>query len=375
MTATVIKGWCPGAHTPMRSGDGLILRIRPRLGRLSRDQALGLCALAERYGNGFITLTNRANLQIRGVTPEHYDDMLVHLTGLDLVDANPELEARRNLMLTPFRAPGDLAESLGEQLLKILPDLPDLPAKFGFSIDCGPVPVLARDPADIRIERSALGGLMLRADGCAAGRAATPDTAIALLAELARWFADRPDRKARRMVQAAGDLPASWQIVAPAPALPAPQPGPRPEGLLLGVPFGNLRAASLVHLLEASPAEQVVVTPWRMILLPGVSTYRATGFIDAPGAPLLRASACPGAPFCPAATVDTRDLATALACRIGGDIHVSGCAKGCANPRPAAITLVGRDGAFDLVKQGRSWDEPVRRGLTPRDLLTGSEPL
>ena len=28
------KGWCPGALRPMESGDGLLLRIRPRLGTL-----------------------------------------------------------------------------------------------------------------------------------------------------------------------------------------------------------------------------------------------------------------------------------------------------------------------------------------------------
>ena len=375
MTGTVIKGWCPGAHTPMRSGDGLILRIRPRLGRLSRDQALGLCGLAERSSNGFISLTNRANMQIRGVAPERYDDMLAQLTALDLVDETPELEVRRNMMLTPFREAGDLTETLGEELMKTLPELPELPAKFGFSIDCGPAPALSHDPADIRIERASDGRLIVRADGSGTGRAATPENAIDMLAELARWFASRPDRAARRMAQAVKDLPRTWRRVTPAPAMPAAEPGAHPEGLLLGVPFGNLPAATLAQLLEASPAEQVIVTPWRMILLPGVKESRAPGFIDAPGAPLLRASACPGAPFCPSATVETRDLAIALACRIGGDIHVSGCAKGCAQPRPAAVTLVGRDGAFDLVKQGRSWDEPVRRGLTPEALLTGSEPF
>ncbi len=51
MTAAV-KGWCPGAYRPMMSGDGLVVRIRPRLARLERDHVLALCDLAQRYGSG-----------------------------------------------------------------------------------------------------------------------------------------------------------------------------------------------------------------------------------------------------------------------------------------------------------------------------------
>ncbi|MEL6888251.1 MAG: hypothetical protein AAFO86_06030, partial [Pseudomonadota bacterium] len=42
-----VKGWCPGAYRPMMSGDGLIVRIRPRLGRLDSTQVLGLCGLSQ----------------------------------------------------------------------------------------------------------------------------------------------------------------------------------------------------------------------------------------------------------------------------------------------------------------------------------------
>ena len=49
---TIVRGWCPGAHRPMMSGDGPVVRIRPRLARLTRDQALGLCDVAEEFGSG-----------------------------------------------------------------------------------------------------------------------------------------------------------------------------------------------------------------------------------------------------------------------------------------------------------------------------------
>ena len=69
MTDYDIKGWCPGALRPMASGDGLVLRIRARNGRLTPDQAQGIAGLARQHGNGLIDLTSRANLQLRDNHP------------------------------------------------------------------------------------------------------------------------------------------------------------------------------------------------------------------------------------------------------------------------------------------------------------------
>ena len=63
-----VKGWCPGALTPMPAGDGLILRIRPHASRLVPDQTRLIADLALRYGDGEVVLTNRANLQLRAVS-------------------------------------------------------------------------------------------------------------------------------------------------------------------------------------------------------------------------------------------------------------------------------------------------------------------
>jgi precorrin-3B synthase len=45
-------------------------------------------------------------------------------------------------------------------------------------------------------------------------------------------------------------------------------------------------------------------------------------------------------------------------------IHVSGCEKGCAHPHAAPITLVGRDGRYDLIRGGVASDAPDVRSLT-----------
>src|SRR5215470_331896 len=85
MNRFAIKGWCPSAFRPMLSGDGLVVRIRPRGGRLTAAQACGIADLAERHGNGLIDLTGRANLQIRGVREDCHEPLVVALAELALV--------------------------------------------------------------------------------------------------------------------------------------------------------------------------------------------------------------------------------------------------------------------------------------------------
>lgn len=373
MSAPVVQGWCPGAHRPMMSGDGLVVRIRPRLARLTAEQALGLCDLAQRFGSGFIDLTNRANLQIRGVAQAAHDPLLRALNALDLIDADPALESRRNILVTPFWQRGDDSVRLTQAVLNTLADLPDLPAKAGFAVDTGPAPVLVEDSADFRFERSNT-GLILRADGCARGRPVTEDTAMGALGELAEWFDAHRTQTRRRMasVLARHDLPEDWATKAPRPRGPRAGPGHTALGALLGAPFGQIDVAALQTLLQQTEAPALRVTPWRLFLLEGVSIPQSD-FITEADDPLLSADACPGAPFCPQASVATRDLARALAPRIKGSLHVSGCAKSCARRGSADLTLTGREGAFDLVKHGHPWDAPTLTGLTPDTILAGAD--
>lgn len=370
MTEPRVRGWCPGAYRPMMSGDGLVVRIRPRLARLEARQALGLCALACRFGSGGLDLTSRANLQIRGVAEAAHDELMEALAGLDLLDADPAMESRRNILVTPFWQRGDRSARLARALAEALPRLPGLPAKVGFAVDTGPQPVLVDASADFRFERSR-DGLILRADGWALGRPVTEATAIPALIELAEWFDTHrsPDRRRMAQVLAATALPEAWATVPPRPRVVPPQPGMHPMGALLGASFGRIDAAALARLLDETGATALRVTPWRFFLLEGAALPGGTPFVTEAGDPLLRADACPGAPYCPSATVGTRDLARALAPRVPGSLHVSGCAKGCARARPADITLVGRDGRFDLVVSGRAGDAPQRSGLIPSDIM------
>jgi precorrin-3B synthase len=84
--------------------------------------------------------------------------------------------------------------------------------------------------------------------------------------------------------------------------------------------------------------------------------------------------ACAGAPTCASAHIASRALAPAIAAqiapRVDGLIHVSGCAKGCAHPGAAALTLVGTARGCDVVVNGTPRDEPIET-LVARDLPDG----
>lgn len=378
MSDPVIQGWCPGALRPMASGDGLVVRIRAPLGRLSPEQARGLAYLADRYGNGLIDLSARANLQLRGIDQASHAALIDGLRSLGLVDGSIAVETRRNIVLTPFWNSGDASDRIARTLTAALmqEDAPDLPGKFGFAVDCGPAPVLAETPADIRLERGADGGLICRADGATHGARVTIATAASTALNLSRWFLDSggaPEgrgRMARHLARGAV-LPDCFGEATMAPTRTAPGPGACPGGVLVALEFGQMRAETLPLLADLGPLR---LTPWRMLLIEGANRApQSPGLITDPADARLRVSACTGAPGCPQALTATRTLARALAPHLPTNqrLHISGCAKGCAHPGPAPLTLTasGPD-RFDLIRQGRASDPPDHRDLSPEMLTT-----
>lgn len=367
MSAPIVKGWCPGAYRPMASGDGLVVRIRPWMGELSASQVRVLCDVAERFGTATLELTSRANVQIRGVAEGDHDAVIESLLSANLLDVDPAQEGRRNLLMTPDWVAGDTTHQLASALLSDLPKLPDLPAKFGYAVDTGLTNWLTNAPADVRFELDAVGGIILVADGAAAGRQVTLATAIEAVSELTQWFVQTGGREAGRMARhlQTTSLPQEWCRAARQGITPPRKPR---SGTLIGAPFGQLDSQTLRVFLEESSVPAIRILPGRLFLALGPSHPIPQGFC-APDDPILNVHACTGAPGCPQAEGQTRALAKALAAGLpkGQTLHVSGCTKGCAHPRAADHTLIATKGGFDLVSQGAPWDAPIKRGL-PADL-------
>ena len=378
MSRFEIKNWCPGALRPMLSGDGLVVRIRPHGSALSPAQAAGIANAATKHGNGLIDLTSRANLQLRGVDPSSHDELLADLATLVLIDRDVAAETRRNIIVTPLRCErhGPETIELAAALEEVLDHAPDLPSKFGFAIDTGEAPVLAEVSADVRLERTACGQLIVRADGAPCGSTVTRSEAPNAVLALASWFAESGGvqegrgRMARHLAN--GSRPSNaqdWNAL-PATSVATPAPGPHDEGFFVAAEFGQLHAETLGKF--AAMGREIRVTPWRMLFLSDISDVPdAEGLITKADDLRLNTTACTGAPGCLQAHAQTRELARALAPHVpkGSHLHVSGCSKGCAHPAPATVTLCATREGFDLIKNGRACDRSHRGNLIEKEIL------
>ncbi len=383
--------------------DGLIVRVRPTGGVLDAATALALADAAERWGNERLELTTRANLQLRGISQDTLPDLLAALGDLALLDGDAAGEAVRNVVASPLaglHADRDIRPLVAALEARLAADvaLHALPTKFGFLVDDGSEPGLEDVEADVRFASRpgghdfaiGLGGTARTAvtigncgaDGLVA-RAA--DVAVAALA----LFAARPDlRRMRSLLDALSPevvARACGGVVSAGPSdagrLPRSTVGRQSfEGvscLGLAAPFGALDAAMLRHvafLAARTPTRELRLTPWRTILVPGFEgpSPDAAGFILHDRDPRLAVAACVGVEGCERGTTPTRVDAARLAALLpaAATLHVSGCAKGCAKATPSTLTLVGRDGRYDLVRNGRAGDPPERRGLDLEQVRT-----
>ncbi|ACB97065.1 precorrin-3B synthase [Beijerinckia indica] len=402
------KGWCPGALRPMPAGDGLLLRLRPPNNVLLLDAAQEIATCAAQHGNGQIELSSRGNLQMRGLMPQSVPEIQVRLKQLGLLDATAEAEAIRNIQISPLAGLTEasdirpLAQNLAQALAEA-PDLYQLPAKFGFLIDDGSLPSLADCPADVRFDYQTatncfsigIGGTAAsatRLDSCAS------EDVVPLALSLARTFlmlsgslAEAPRRMhalldeigAPAFAQAAGlFLTAPISSITPKTLPIGPDDRNGLAFLGAGAPFGRLSHGMLAGLAAAAHQAGVKalrLTPWRLFLLAGfpadrlaqlTKTLSRLGFILDPEDPRLAVVACAGAPACAEATTPVQSDAAALASLIrhqaasGPELHLSGCAKGCAHPTSTPFTLVAKNGLYDLIIKGTSKSRPEQRALT-----------
>jgi precorrin-3B synthase len=150
------KGWCPSVLRPMASGDGLIVRVSIKDGRVSPALARALATLSRRFGNGLLDLSARANLQLRGASDASLLPLQQELRALGVVETDSEPTATRNILVSPLadidpQAIIDIrpcVRALRERLAHE-PIVHQLPQKFGFVVDDGGTLSLADEKTDV----------------------------------------------------------------------------------------------------------------------------------------------------------------------------------------------------------------------------------
>jgi ferredoxin-nitrite reductase len=124
--------------------DAFMLRLRLPGGILSSYQARGLCAVAERYGGGYLHVTTRANLQIREIGAAHPIAVLAAVDELGLTSRGAGADNIRNLTGSPAAGidPQELIDTrpLTRELYHYIlnhRELYGLPRKFNIAFDGG----------------------------------------------------------------------------------------------------------------------------------------------------------------------------------------------------------------------------------------------
>jgi precorrin-3B synthase len=399
-----VKGWCPGAYAPMQSNDGLLMRAKVIGSRIAASQLADISAIAAACGNGLIDLSQRAQLQLRGVTEDTLPEALYRLDAIGLLAPDADAERVTNIVASPLAGLNSStafdANALARDLAQALiadQTLRALPAKFLFAVDDSGALSVSDVEADIHIDAAPEGVVVRVARAKDHAAFVALDEAIPTALRLARAFVslragDFELRRMGRLVAAQGaDAVFAQADLKAAPYKSATLPtrrwlGAQADGCAfagVAAPSGRFRAEDLAALAAQATKNglaELRLTPWRAFLIPAMTMEAASrialaaekqGLIVSHDDPRLTVVACPGAPECPQARGETRvhlarlaPLAKKLAGEDGVGLHISGCAKGCARPGRTAATLVARGGLFDLIENGRASDAPRLEGLT-----------
>jgi precorrin-3B synthase len=270
---------CPGVTRPWLAADGALVRLRLVGGALPSAALADLVALAGEYGDGDLHLTHRANVQLRGLPRELPAGFV---SGVRAAGLLPSLshELVRNIMVSPSsgRSGGraDLRGVAAELDTLLLGDAScaGLAGRFLFVLDDGRGDLVDRT-SDLAAVALDAGTVQVRAGSDQWGPVVGVGRAAGTLHQLARGFLD---------LRGAGPS-AEWHVDElgvplltgardPRAVVRSGRPPygrvPQDDGRVaehVDVPDGRLTPALAAEVLGRAGAE-VVVTPWRSVLLP-----------------------------------------------------------------------------------------------------------
>jgi precorrin-3B synthase len=364
----------------MQTGDGLLARIICNEA-IAIEKLCSLCEAAEAHGNGIIEVTQRGNLQVRGLTGTSAPSFAQIVTSLGIGAGNTPPLLTSPLLGMDAGEPFDsttLVSHLRTAIQRGRSDLEGLGPKVSVLVDGGGHLHLDAVPADIRLvaTSNSLFKLSLAGDASTAAFVGyvSMNRVVASVEDLLQLVASwGPTARARDLVAGLklGDAATTPRAPCEPIGTHTLKDGTVARGFAL--PFGHTTAAALkqfAHSAADQGARAVRPAPGRALLAIGLSNESANrlcesaageGFVVEPTDARRHVIACAGTPACAAAKLPTRQLApeVARAARslVGtlNVVHLSGCSKGCAHPGPAAVTIVGPD---RVVVNGRASDTP-----------------
>jgi precorrin-3B synthase len=385
------RGACPGLSAPMLTGDGLLVRLTSTGATIALEAFAGLCTAARQHGNGIIEITSRGNIQFRGLSAASAPAFAAAVGSLDVEvsDGIPVLPDPLSGLDAEILDAGALARTW-RSALAAAALAANLAPKTSVVIDGGGALHLDDIVADIRLRAIELHGdphlhIALGGDAVTAvpiGAVPLVRAADCVLRLLTLLGATGSRLRMRHAIDADGvnifkSAVAALVIDEPPPAA---RTAAEPIGihqlrsgavaLGVGLQFGHSQSEALTDLIDAARsagADGVRTAPGRALLVTGIPSTNARrfavdaerlGFIVSPDDPRRKVIACAGAPICASGEIPARPIAPEIARRMGafleaGEVvHVSGCPKGCAHPRPAFISVYGRDGVCDVHLDG-----------------------
>ncbi|TIH11221.1 precorrin-3B synthase [Pseudomonas leptonychotis] len=383
---------CPGLLRIVQALDGGICRVKLAGGVLSSNQARAIAEAAEHCASGVLELTNRSNLQIRGVLAGQQAELIERLLAANLGPSNPTADDVRNLLLSPAAGldPQALLDTrpLAAALLELLqstPALHGLSAKFAIQLDGGEALAMLEHPHDIWL--SALPGMPAR---LAFGLAGCPgdqplgvvdaEQTVSLVEQLLRLFIELAGNAHSRMRQLLSVIPASqllqqlqtrlpfavqappadWQRTPVSPRAPIgiyPQQQADLRMVAAGARLGRIDAAqlqALADLAEQHGDASLRLTPWQGVLLPNIPEHSTDtllhklndlGLLTDAQEPLSQLIACTGSAACAKGLSDSKADALRLSARLRASsvrpqVHLSACPRSCAAAHTAPFTLL-----------------------------------
>ncbi|PZV35207.1 precorrin-3B synthase [Mesorhizobium kowhaii] len=391
MNAFSRRGACPALAAPMQTGDGLLVRLNPIAGGLSPKLLIGLAESALRHGNGIMEITARGSLQLRGLTPDSAPLLATEVDALGIaVRTGVPVETGPLAGIDPQKVadPRPLAERI-RAAVEEAGLTQRLGPKVSVVVDGGGQLTLDAVTADVRLAATRIdAGVRWLVSVAGDGQNARPlvtvedDAARDIAVAVLRMVAEKGrEAHARDLSERQLKSLESWHSVPPPSVLP--DMSGRTEGgakelrpigtfnlaaataLGIGLPYGSMPADKIIGLAQSALAlgtTEIRLAPGRALLFLGLQSaacrslqHAATtlGFVTDPDDPRTRIAACPGTPACASGRIATRDIAETIAAEnadiLDFTLHISGCAKGCAHPGKAALTLVGGENGAGLV--------------------------